>query len=108
MKVNERRGGFVENIRMENCTAKNVKRAVMGVETDVLYQWKDFPTHEVRVTPIRNLSMKNVTVACAERLVNIRGDGRCPVRHVKLEHVSCAKVRKADVIEHAENVQVLP
>ena len=108
MKVNERRGGFVENIRMENCTAKNVKRAVMGVETDVLYQWKDFPTHEVRVTPIRDLSMKNVTVACAERLVNIRGDGRCPVRQVKLEHVSCARVRKADVLEHAEDVQVLP
>ena len=35
-------------------------------------------------------------------------DGRCPVRHVKLEHVSCAWVRKADVVEHAEDVQVLP
>lgn len=108
VKVNERRGGFVENIRMENCTAKNVKRAVMGVETDVLYQWRDFPTHEVRVTPIRNLSMKNVTVESAERLVNVRGDRRCPVRNVRLEHVSCAQVRKADVVEHAEDVQVLP
>ena len=60
------------------------------------------------MTPIRNLSMKNVTVASAERLVNVRGDRRCPVRNVTLEHVSCAQVRKADVVEHAEDVQVLP
>ena len=74
VKTNERRGGFVENIRMERVKAKNVRFGVMSVETDVLYQWRDFPTHEVRVTPIRNLSMKDVAVEEAERLVHILGD----------------------------------
>ncbi|MBQ1428604.1 MAG: right-handed parallel beta-helix repeat-containing protein, partial [Kiritimatiellae bacterium] len=106
VKVNERRGGFVENIRMENVKAKKVRRGVMAVETDVLYQWKDFPTHEVRVTPIRNLSMKNVAVEEAERLVDIRGDKRLPVDGVTLENVRVAKALKPDRIENAVNVVV--
>ena len=106
VKTNERRGGFVENIRMENVTAKNVRYGVMDVETDVLYQWRDFPTHEVRVTPIRNLSMKNVTVESADRLVHILGDKRLPVDGVKLENVRVGRVAKPDRIENAVNVAV--
>ena len=106
VKTNERRGGFVEDIRMENVKAKKVRRGVMAVETDVLYQWRDFPTHEVRVTPIRNLSMKNVAVEEAERLVDIRGDKRLPVDGVALENVRVARVLKPDRIENAVNVVV--
>ena len=106
VKVNERRGGFVENIRMENVKAKKVRWGVMAVKTDVLYQWKDFPTHEVRVTPIRNLSMKNVAVDEAERLVDIIGDKRLPVDGVTLENVRVAKALKPDRIENAVNVRV--
>ena len=106
VKTNERRGGFVENIRMENVSAKKVRWGVMAVETDVLYQWKDFLTHEVRVTPIRNLSMKNVVVDEAERLVDIRGDKRLPVDGVTLENVRVAKALKPDRIENAVNVRV--
>jgi len=106
VKTNERRGGFVENIRMENVSAKKVRYGVMSVETDVLYQWKDFPTHEVRVTPIKDLSMKNVTVEEAERLVHIRGDARCPVDGVTVENVAVGKLRKADAVENAVRVNV--
>ena len=106
VKVNERRGGFVENIRMENVKARKARFGVMAVETDVLYQWKDFPTHEVRVTPIRSLVMKNVSVDEAERLVDIRGDARNPVDGVTLENVRLAKARKADRVENAKNVTV--
>ena len=106
VKTNERRGGFVENIRMENISAKKVRYGVMAVETDVLYQWKDFPTHEVRVTPIRKLSMKNVAVDEAGRLVDIRGDKRLPVDGVTLENVRVAKALKPDRIENAVNVRV--
>lgn len=104
VKTNERRGGFVEDIRMENIKAKNVRWGVMSVTTDVIYQWKDFPTHEVRVTPIRNLVMKNVTVEEAERLVDIRGDARNPVDGVTLENVRLAKARKESRVENAKNV----
>ena len=96
--------GFVENIRMENVKAKNVRWGVMSVATDVIYQWKDFPTHEVRVTPIRNLVMKNVTVEEAERLVDIRGDARCPVEDVTLENVRLSKARLPNRVENAKNV----
>ena len=106
VKTNERRGGFVENIRMENVTAKKVRYGVMSVETDVLYQWRDFPTHEVRVTPIRNLSMKNVTVEEADRLVHILGDKRLPVDGVSLENVRLMKAAKPDRVENAVNVTV--
>ena len=106
VKTNERRGGFVENIRMENVTAKKVRFGVMDVETDVLYQWRNFPTYEVRVTPIRNLSMKNVTVEEADRLVHILGDKRLPVDGVSLEDVRVAKTAKPDRVENAVNVTV--
>ena len=105
VKTNERRGGFVEDIRMENVMAKKVRYGVMSVETDVLYQWRDFPTHEVRVTPIRNLSMKNVSVEEAERLVHILGDKRLPVDGVSLENVRVGKVHKPDLVENAVNVR---
>jgi len=108
VKTNERRGGFVEDIRMENVRAKKVRYGVMSVETDVLYQWRDFPTHEVRVTPIKNLSMKNVEVEEAERLVHIRGDARCPVDGVTLENVRLGKALKGDRVENATNVKVVP
>jgi len=106
VKTNERRGGFVENIRMENVAAKKVRYGVMDVETDVLYQWRNFPTHEVRVTPIRNLSMKNVTVEEADRLVHILGDKRLPVDGVSLENVRVSKTAKPDRVENAVNVTV--
>ncbi len=106
VKTNERRGGFVENIRMENVTAKKVQFGVMDVETDVLYQWRAFPTHEVRVTPIKNLSMKNVTVEEAEWRVHILGDKRLPVDGVSLENVRVMKTAKPDLVENAVNVAV--
>ena len=106
VKTNERRGGFVEDIRMENVAARKVRFGVMAVDTDVLYQWRDFPTHEVRVTPIRNLSMKNVAVEEADRLVHILGDARCPVDCVTVENVKVGKLHKADRIENAVRVKV--
>ena len=106
LKTNERRGGFIENIRMENCTAKNVKRAVVAVETDVLYQWKNFPTHEVRVTPITDLVVRNVAVERANRLLMLKGDARCPIRNVTVENVTCGTTYAKDIVANAEGVTV--
>ena len=64
VKTNERRGGFVENIYMKDCSVemrgKSVPTSVVGIETDVLYEWRNLPTWEVRVTR----TLKNVT--CGE------------------------------------------
>ena len=56
IKTNHRRGGFVENIYMENIKAGKMQRA-FEIDTDVLYQWKDFPTYETRITPIHDIHM---------------------------------------------------
>ena len=108
VKTNERRGGFVEDVRMENVTAKKARWFVMAVETDVLYEWAEFPTYEVRITPIKNLSMRNVSVGSAERMVSIIGDARLPVDGVTLENVRVGKVRARDRIENAVNVLISP
>ena len=105
VKTNERRGGFIENIQMENVRAKAVEYGVLAVETDVLYQWAAFPTYKVCVTPIRRLSVRNVTVDSAERRVDLRGDPRLPVADVALENVSVHSVRCQDRIENVINVK---
>lgn len=105
VKTNERRGGFVENIRMENVRAKTVKYGVLCVETDVVYQWTAFPTYEIRVTPIRGLFMKNVVVEGAERRVDMRGDPRLPIRDVVLENVRVASDLHPDRIENAVGIK---
>lgn len=105
LKTNERRGGFIENIRMEDCQVAGTAqtRAVFAIATDVVYQWAKFPTYEVRPTVIRNISARNVSCGEADYLVKIVGDARQPVDGVTLENVTCAKVRK-DPGEIAENV----
>ncbi len=105
-KTNERRGGFIENIRMENVKAKNVRRSVCGVETSIVYQWKAFPTHEVRVSKIEGLTLKNIQVESARWLVRIRGDKREPVKNVTLENVTCAKVKEPNDVRNVENLVI--
>src|SRR5689334_18283392 len=59
IKTNRRRGGFVENITMENVEATSTKFGVLGIETDVLYQWRTLvPTYEERLTPIRGITVR--------------------------------------------------
>lgn len=97
IKTNERRGGFVENIFVENITAQSTKFGVLGIDTDVLYQWRDLvPTYEVKLTPIRNIHVKGVTVAeTGSTPFKIAGDARLPVRDIYLENVTVQKARGA-------------
>lgn len=93
IKTNERRGGFVENIFVENITAKNTRFGVLGIDTDVLYQWRNLvPTYEVRLTSIRNIHVKNVTVEeTGGTPFKIAGDARLPVKGVYLENITIQK-----------------
>jgi len=96
VKTNERRGGFVRNIVMDNVTATIVSGGVLCVETDVLYQWRDLvPTYERRLTPIQGLSVSNVTVDEAKFVCRIKGDPALPVRDVRLRKIKVAKLHDA-------------
>ena len=94
IKTNRRRGGFVENIHFENIEAKSVRYSVLGIETDVLYQWKDLvPTYEERLTTIRGIHVKNVKIGSTGTPFRILGDRDKPVRDVTLENITIDHVR---------------
>lgn len=94
IKTNHRRGGFVENIFMENIEATSTQFGVLGIETDVLYQWRTLvPTYEERLTPIRNIHVRNVKIGQTATPFRILGDARQPVKNVFLDDISIDTVR---------------
>lgn len=109
IKTNHRRGGFIENIYVENIQFQGSKpaKALLEVDTDVLYQWRDLvPTYETRLTKIRNIQLKNITVNEAEYGLWIRGRPEEPVRDIRLENITVSRIlKKAREISHAENIQ---
>lgn len=94
IKTNRRRGGFVENIVMENIEATSTRFGVFGIETDVLNQWRTLvPTYEERLTPIRGITVRNVRVGKTATPFRIVGDEREPVREVLLDNITIGTVR---------------
>lgn len=87
VKTNHRRGGFIENIIMENIKTGNVDR-VLEIDTDVLYQWKDLvPTYETKITRIDSITIRNVECERAGAVYDLKGDSRYPIGTVTLENV---------------------
>ncbi len=68
LKTNHRRGGFIENIYLEDIEAGDMLRT-FEVDTDVLYQWKDLvPTYETRITRIDGIHVKNIHCQSADAI----------------------------------------
>jgi polygalacturonase len=109
IKTNRRRGGFVENITMENIHAANAKfrMGVFGIETDVLYQWRTLvPAYEERLTSIRGITVRNVQIGQTATPFRILGDKDQPVRDVVIENIAIETVRgQRSRYEYAENVR---
>ena len=105
IKTNHRRGGFVENIYMENVKSGSTQR-VLEIDTEVLYQWKDLvPTYETRITKIAGIHLKNVTCETADAIYELKGDARRPIDGVEIVNVHVGKVNQfVSRIENAENV----
>jgi polygalacturonase len=106
IKTNHRRGGFVENIYMENVHSGSTQ-SLLEIDTEVLYQWKNLvPTYETRITRIENIVMRDVTCDTADVVCEIKGDARLPVKNVTISNVKVSTVRKyPQKIENAENVE---
>lgn len=108
IKTNRRRGGFVENIIMENIDASRarLKMGVFGIETDVLYQWRTLvPTYEERLTTIHGITIRNVEVGETSTPFRILGDKEQPVADVTLDQISIGTVRgQKHRYENARNV----
>ncbi len=105
IKTNHRRGGFVENIHMENVQSGKTLR-VLEIDTDVLYQWRDLvPTYETKITRIEGIYLNNVTCDEADAIYELKGDERLPIKNVEIKNVHVGKVNKfLKRVENAEDV----
>lgn len=105
LKTNHRRGGFIEDITVENVSATKMQR-VFEIDTDVLYQWRDIvPTFETKVTRIRNITLRGAKCEQADAIYEIRGDKRDPVQGITIEDVHVGTINK--FINNAEYVRDL-
>ncbi|MDR2921469.1 MAG: glycoside hydrolase family 28 protein [Tannerella sp.] len=105
VKTNHRRGGFVENIHMENVRCGSTLR-VLEIDTDVLYQWKDLvPTYEERITAINGIYLNHVSCDSTKAIYDLKGDERLPIKNVEIRNVHVGTVTefiKQSV--HTENI----
>ena len=113
IKTNRRMGGFVENIYVEGIAANSTKVGVFGIETDVLYQWRDLvPSYEERLTRIRGIHFRNVQVDETDTPFRILGDALMPVQDVFLENITINKAhgqaRRYESVEgiHEQGVRI--
>ncbi len=103
IKTNERRGGYVNNIYMSNVKCGKIDKGILGIETDVLYQWRYLvPTYEVKLTPISNILIKNVHADTVQFVSRIQAQKELPVRNVRLENVTAKYITHDKIIN--ENV----
>lgn len=105
IKTNHRRGGFIEDITVENVSATKMLR-VFEIDTDVLYQWRDIvPTFETRITRIRNITIRNAQATQSEAVYQLRGDSREPIDGVVIDNIHVGLL--TDFENQVENVRNL-
>jgi len=101
IKTNERRGGYVSGIYMKNIECGKIDQGIIGIETDVLYQWRDLvPTLERRLTPISNIKLENVQAGDVKFISHIEGQEELPVEGVHLVNVQAANIEGDAIRNH--------
>jgi len=104
IKTNERMGGYVNNIYIKNIKAGKMDLGILGIETDVLYQWKDLvPTYVRKLTPIKNIYLENIKAANVKFKSRILGQKELPVENIFLKNVVADTIRDGQRHIH-ENV----
>ncbi len=103
IKTNERRGGYVKNIYVNNVEADTMRMGVFGIETDVLYQWRNLvPTYERKLTPISDVYLSNIHARKGKFISRILGQEELPVKNIQLTNVQCDSIYETNFIH--ENV----
>ena len=93
IKTNERMGGYVKNIYANNLKAGKIDQGILGIETNVLYQWKNLvPTIEIRLTPIKNVQLNQISAKQVKFISRILGEQKLPVKNVTLKQVNAAEI----------------
>jgi hypothetical protein len=96
-------GGYVRNIFASNIYAGKIDLGVLGIETDVLYQWRTLvPTYERKLTPIKNIFLENIVAGDVKFVSRILGTKELPVENGSLKNIITGKVQEQNHIH--ENV----
>jgi polygalacturonase len=99
IKTNERRGGYVKNIYVNNIKAGKISKGILGIDTDVLYFWRDLlPTYEKRLTSIKDIFLENIMSSDVEFISNISGQPELPIENVFLKNMHADTIREAKFI----------
>lgn len=111
IKTNERMGGYVKNIYVQNIKGSKMDFGVLGIETDVLYQWKNLvPTVERRLTPISNIHLTNVSAKNVKFISRIKGEKELPIKNIFLKNVTADNIQGEEkhINENVVNFNVSP
>ncbi|MFS1704638.1 glycoside hydrolase family 28 protein [Alteromonas sp. AMM-1] len=108
IKTNERRGGFVRNVIVENVKADSIGGGILAIDTDVLYQWRHLvPTYERRLTPIEHIHISNVSVNNAAFISQIKGQAELPVDEVYLRNLTVESISgEAYSHDHVKRIEM--
>lgn len=99
VKTNERMGGYAHNIYVSHIQAGHIDKSMVGIETDVLFQWRDLvPTEIRRLTPIENIFVSDMQAGDVNRICHIYGQEELPVGKVLLENVHADHIRSEDSV----------
>ncbi len=105
IKTNHRRGGFIEDVTVQNVAASKMMR-VFEIDTDVMYQWRDIvPTFDTVYTKIRNISILDASADQADAIYEIKGDDNEPIENVTIRNVHVGEVNQ--FINNVVNVRNL-
>jgi hypothetical protein len=67
----------------------------LGIETDVLYQWKNLvPTLIRKLTPISDIYLENIKAKSGKFISRILGQPELPVKNVHLKNVSVEQLQR--------------
>jgi polygalacturonase len=104
IKTNERMGGYVNNIYAANIKSGKIDLGVLGIETDVLYQWRTLvPTYQKKLTPIKNVFLENVAAGEVKFVSRILAQKELPVENVSLKNITTGAVQeKKHIHENAK------
>jgi polygalacturonase len=107
IKTNRRRGGFVENVWVEDVQAEAIRGSILNVTTKYYYQWAVFPDYELRYTPVKNINISNVRARCADWAFNIEADENCPADGFRFRNIRLESARKGFAhIVNAKNIEM--
>lgn len=98
IKTNERMGGYVKGVYFSNIQAHNLQDGILGIDTDVLYQWRTLvPTRLKKLTPIQNINLADIQASKAKFIAKISGNADLPVSDVALKNVRLSKVEEEPI-----------